>query len=126
MKVACAIIIDKGQFFVCQRPASKSLPYKWEFPGGKIEVFETKEECLLRELKEELCLDVKIIQSMGEFQHDYGSFAVTLFPFLCTIEFGAPVLTEHLAYKWVTCEQAWDLDLADADKPVLRHLQQIL
>jgi len=96
-----------------------SLPLKWEFPGGKIDPGESPEECLRRELLEELALDVKVGENLPQSTHTYLTFTVTLHPYICTIEAGEIVLHEHAAISWLPPEELYTLDWAEADLPVI-------
>lgn len=118
--VTCAIIERDGLVLAAQRSASMSLPLKWEFPGGKIDHGETPEECLRRELVEELGIRVKMGRRLPLTTHHYPEFTVTLHPFVCTIEKGEMVLHEHAAVAWLPPDELHSLDWAEADLPVLR------
>lgn len=96
------------------------LPLKWEFPGGKIDHGESAEECLRREIVEELGIAVSIEKSLPATSHEYPTFAVTLYPFVCSIESGEIVLLEHAATAWLTPEKLYSLDWAEADVPVIQ------
>lgn len=96
-----------------------SLPLKWEFPGGKIDQGETPEECLRRELVEELGICVHVGKQLPVSEHQYSAFAVTLHPFICTIESGNIVLHEHSAATWLPPSDLHILDWAEADIPVI-------
>ncbi len=98
-----------------------SLPLKWEFPGGKIEAGETAEECLIRELREELGVSVFIGSALSPATHCYPDFTVTLYPFTCRLTGGTVSMYEHHALKWVEPQQMSDLDWAAADLPVIRE-----
>jgi len=100
-----------------------SLPLKWEFPGGKIRPGESPEECLRREVLEELGISVDIHRPLTPTTHDYPSFSVTLYPFLCTIRHGTITLHEHAASAWLEPDRLQDLDWAAADLPVIEDYQ---
>jgi len=117
--VACAIIESAGQILAAQRSETMSLPLKWEFPGGKIEPGETAQECLHRELMEEMGISVHVGQQLPDSSHCYGDFAITLYPFICTLEEGYITLHEHKAVKWIGPEYLMDLDWAEADYPII-------
>ena len=121
LHVACAIIEQNGTVLTAQRSAAMSLPLKWEFPGGKIEAGETAEECLIRELREELGVSVFIGSALSPATHSYPDFTVTLYPFTCRLTGGAVSMYEHHALKWVEPQQMSDLDWAAADLPVIRE-----
>jgi 8-oxo-dGTP diphosphatase len=117
--VACAIIENGGKVLCAQRSESMSLPLKWEFPGGKIDGGESPEECLRRELVEEMGISVRVGKSLAPSTHQYPTFAVTLYPFICSIESGDIVLYEHAIIAWLLPEQLNTLDWAKADLPVI-------
>jgi 8-oxo-dGTP diphosphatase len=125
--VSCAIIKNEfGDVLVTQRSITMSLPLKWEFPGGKIEANETAEDCLIREIKEELNLNISIITSIEPSEYHYSTFSIRLIPFICLITSGEIKLTEHAVYCWLPTKELLNLDWAEADLPVLkRFLNQI-
>ena len=101
-----------------------SLPLKWEFPGGKIDEGESPEECLKRELNEELGIEVSVGQPLTATIHQYPSFSVTLYPFICEIISGEITLHEHSAMVWLAAEELNTLDWAEADAPVIGEYQR--
>lgn len=117
--VACAIIERDGQVLAAQRSASMSLPLKWEFPGGKIDPGETPEQCLRRELVEELDVVISVGPALAPTTHRYPAFTVTLYPFICSIAEGEITLAEHAAIAWLPPEDLLTLDWAEADAPIL-------
>lgn len=117
--VTCAIIERAGRVLATQRSAAMSMPHKWEFPGGKIDPGETAEECLRRELLEEIGIKARIGRSLPASTHQYPTFTITLHPFVCTIEEGEIVLHEHEALLWLEPGELLCLDWAEADIPVL-------
>jgi len=124
MHVACAIIEIKGKVLCTQRSVSMSLPLKWEFPGGKIDDGESPEECLRRELREELGIESSVGQARPVTTHRYPAFSVTLYPFICEIVSGKITLHEHRAMAWLPIEKLHTLDWAEADLPVIRAYQE--
>lgn len=101
------------------------LPLKWEFPGGKIEKDESANECLHRELKEELNIHVEIIKELEPsiFQYDFGS--IKLIPFIVKYNSGEIILSEHKTYRWIEKEELAFLDWALADIPILENFLKI-
>lgn len=95
------------------------MPLKWEFPGGKIRPDEKAEECLHREIFEELGIQISISTSLKPATHDYPTFTITLYPFICSIIAGTMKLHEHAAVTWLAPEELSILDWAEADLPVL-------
>jgi 8-oxo-dGTP diphosphatase len=120
--VTCALIVDdQGQLFTAQRSEAMSLPLKWEFPGGKIEVNETAEECLIREIHEELNIKIEIVSALPPNIHNYPTVTIQLIPFICKRLSGGLLLKEHADFKWLNRNELLDLDWAEADIPILNH-----
>jgi 8-oxo-dGTP diphosphatase len=114
--VTCAIIVSNNKILCVQRSALMSTPLKWEFPGGKIEEGESEEECLLREIHEELGLVVQITDRLEENIHHYHkNLSIRLIPFICKIAGGELSLKEHCQSKWLEKPDLLLLDWADAD-----------
>ena len=122
IRVTCAIIIRNYEVLVVQRSASMRLPLKWEFPGGKVERGETDEDCIKRELLEELNINIEVLGKMREFFYDYGDLQITLIPFLAILKSDHITLTEHVKYEWLPQEKLIDLDWAPADIAVVKEL----
>ena len=122
IQVSCAIITNaQKQVLVTQRSPLMPLPLKWEFPGGKIEENETAEECLIREIKEELNIDIEITGSLSPNDHQYPDKLIRLIPFICRQKIGEIVLKEHADYKWLDVKDLLDLDWAEADVPIVKR-----
>ncbi|QEM06764.1 (deoxy)nucleoside triphosphate pyrophosphohydrolase [Mucilaginibacter rubeus] len=122
IKVTCAIIVNAGGLvLVAQRSETMSLPLKWEFPGGKIEPGETAEACLIREIKEELHVDVEIVSSLPPNTHKYPNVTIQLIPFVCRITSAQVLLKEHRDFKWLPKDELLALDWAEADVPIVKH-----
>lgn len=119
LHVACAIIEQEGKVLAAQRSMAMTLPLKWEFPGGKIEKGESPEECLIRELHEELGVSVSICAALSPATHFYPDVTVTLYPFTCRLAGGTITLHEHQALTWLEPQRLAELDWAAADLPVI-------
>jgi 8-oxo-dGTP diphosphatase len=117
--VACAIILKEDKILVTQRSEKMSLPLKWEFPGGKIEHGEKADDCILREIKEELNIEIEIIEKLETKIFDYGNFSIKLVPFISNYVCGDLLLTEHKDSRWLSRTDLALLDWASADIPVL-------
>lgn len=117
--VACAIIEHKGKVLAAQRSESMNLPLKWEFPGGKQEPGETPAQCLFREVREELALEIAVGPALPIVLHSYDTFHVTLHPFVCSLLGGEITLHEHRAVAWMEPAHMLELDWAAADLPVI-------
>ena len=122
IEVVAAVIEKDDKIFCAQRNLAKSQGGKWEFPGGKIEVGETNEEALVREISEEFDTDIVVDKYIMTVEHDYPTFHITMHAYLCTLVKGDLVLKEHNDSTWVTKEELLTLDFADADKPIVNKL----
>ncbi|RPA65445.1 (deoxy)nucleoside triphosphate pyrophosphohydrolase [Aerococcus agrisoli] len=122
--VVGAILVRDGKILCAQRGGEKSLAYLWEFPGGKIETGETPQTALHRELTEELKIDVTVsgdIFDTTAYEYDFGR--VHLSTIICPLNAGVePVLTEHVAIKWLAPSELDQLDWAPADQPTVAKL----
>ncbi len=121
VKVPCAIIERGGRVLAAQRSAGGSLPMKWEFPGGKLEAGESEEEALVREIREELSVDIKIGDRLPVTDRDDGWRVIQLVPFVCQLATDEIVLTEHEQILWLLPDELPDLDWAEADLQVLQN-----
>lgn len=108
IQVACAILEKNGLVLAAQRSETMSLPLKWEFPGGKIEANESAAACLERALEEELGIGITILEALPPSDWSYPTFAITLHPFVCTMDGGQIRLAEHKEIRWVNPEQLWE------------------
>jgi 8-oxo-dGTP diphosphatase len=124
--VVCAIIEQDGLVLCALRSEHMSLPGKWEFPGGKLEVNELPEEALIREIKEELNIEIRIVEALPIAEHAYvPEKIIHLIPFRCAIVGNEkPIATEHSELRWVKRDVLPLLDWAAADVPiVLNYIQ---
>lgn len=121
IKVTCAIIQFGDKILVVQRSAHMRLPLKWEFPGGKVEVGESEEACILREIREELNIDIELVARHTPARFDYPDFSILLIPFTANYLRGTIKLAEHKQYLLLEKARLSALDWAEADLPVLEE-----
>lgn len=124
IQVVAAIIVHDNKILCVQRNENK-LEYiskKYEFPGGKIEEGETKEQTIKREIKEELRLDIHVESEFITVNHQYPDFSLTMYSFICSCENTLLTLTEHIDYKWLDKNNLAGLDWAAADVPIVDKL----
>ncbi len=98
----------------------------WEIPGGKLESGETPEQCIVREIKEELDTEIKVERVLGVVDYDYPNFHLTMYCILCTILSGKLELLEHEAARWLTKENLRSVDWLPADQLILDKIEEIL
>ncbi|MBN8706096.1 MAG: (deoxy)nucleoside triphosphate pyrophosphohydrolase [Bacteroidetes bacterium] len=122
--VTCAIIERGGLILAVQRKAGKHLSLKWEFPGGKIETGESAEHCIVREIREELSLEIGILSDGPEVFHQYDSTSIRMKSFRCQILDGIIRLNEHENFIWLKPAELNKLDWAEADVPIVRWMER--
>jgi 8-oxo-dGTP diphosphatase len=123
--VVGAVIWRDGKILCAQRGATKTLAYKWEFPGGKIERGESLEEALIREIQEEMNCDIDVGEQVEHTVHEYEFGIVHLTTFHCELVNGNLKLTEHIDIKWLEPKDLHTLDWAPADIPAIQKLQSL-
>jgi len=122
--VAAAVFSKDDSVLVARRAPRQHLEKKWEFPGGKIEPGETPEECLRRELKEELGVTVEVGDYVGESLFSYTDKNVRLLAYHVKHLSGDFSLTVHDRIEWVKIRNLGTVDLAEADIPIMCFLQE--
>jgi len=120
--VAAAIIYQDGKFLLTKRKFEAHQGGMWEFPGGKLEVEETLEQCLRRELQEEIGVEVTKLKPLSVFRHRYPDQEVELHFFSCSIFQGNPTPLECLEIAWVPRGELSSYVFPEADQPVLREI----
>lgn len=124
IEVVAAIIINNDKILCVQRGENK-LDYiskKYEFPGGKLEIGETKKEGIIREIHEELNMTIDPINEFLTVNHQYPDFNLTMHSFICSTDNPTVTLSEHVDYKWLSKEELIHLDWAAADIPIVNKL----
>ncbi len=125
IKVTYAIMVQDGKFLVTQRGDRMARASKWEFPGGKIEKDETSEECIVREIKEELNVYISISRWLEPVSHSYPDIRIRLIPCIAKIVSGKIELKEHSNFRWITKEELNEQDWSPADIPVAQQLTEL-
>mgnify|MGYP004707393343 FL=1 len=121
--VSAAIIMKDNKIFVTQRGYGEFKDW-WEFPGGKIEEGETPEECLKREIKEELKADINIDKYLCTVEYDYPNFHLKMECFICSLIYGHLELVEAEDAKFITKDQLDSIDFLPADLLVVKELKK--
>lgn len=125
VQVVAGIIKDKeNKIFIAQRNLKKSQGGLWEFPGGKIEVNESREHALIRELQEELDITVEVNKYVGEKTFEYPDKSINLIVFECKIISGEVKLEEHEDSKWVRIEELKNFKFSPADEFIVDILEK--
>ena len=120
LEVVAAIIKENDKYFTTQRGYGEYKGW-WEFPGGKIENGESKEEALKREIREELVTEIEIDRFITTVQFDYPEFHLIMHCFICHITAGQPQLLEAKAAKWLDKNDLASVEWLPADRAIL-HL----
>jgi 8-oxo-dGTP diphosphatase len=125
IEVVAAVIIDNNKYMCVQRGTNSKiyLSEKWEFPGGKIEGNENHTEALVREIQEELNMQIEPLNHIITVDHTYPDFQLVMHAYLSKIIDGEPELTEHLDLKWLSVDLLSSLDWAAADIPIVKKIQ---
>ena len=122
IEVVAAIIHDaEGRIFATQRGYG-DMKDGWEFPGGKMELGETPEEALKREILEELDTRIDVERLLTTVDYDYPKFHLTMHCFICSIESGSLTLKEHEAARWLKLSDIYSVDWLPADRVVVDEL----
>ncbi len=120
LQVTCAIICDGARVLCTQRGPRMSLPGEWEFPGGKIEPGESPEACIVREIEEELNLQIRLVERGPSALHPYKpGELLELIPFVATCEGGHLHLREHAQARWCAVDELAELAWAQADVAIV-------
>ncbi len=117
-----AAVIHRGDEYLAVERGYGEFQGKWEFPGGKIEQGEHREEALIREIKEELEADIRIEKFLCTVEYTYETFHLTMHCYLCTVDEHSLVYHEHSAHRWVKKDSFSSVDWLPADIEVLSHL----
>lgn len=124
--VGAIIENETGKILCALRGPEMTLPNFWEFPGGKIEEGETKEEALKREIQEELGCTIEVFDQIEDTTYEYEKFIVRLETFMSKVISGTPTLSEHAEIRWVSREELPSLNWAPADIPAIEKLTNLI
>ena len=122
-EVSAAIIIRDQKVLMARRAAGESLAGFWEFPGGKREADETISDCLIREIREELALNIEVLGEFGVSDYQYPGGEIRLIGLLAEIKNGEISMTVHDAVEWIELRKVLDYKLAPADIPLAEKLR---
>ena len=123
IKVVAAIIQNENKILATKRGYGEFINM-WEFPGGKIESGETKEDALIREIKEELNIKINIDKFALDIEYQYPNFYLFMSCFMCSIKEGSIELLEHNDAKWITKEELDSLNWLPADIEAINYLKE--
>ncbi len=125
---AVALIDADDRVLIAQRPKGKSMAGLWEFPGGKVAAYETPEEALIRELKEELGIDVSenCLAPFTFASHTYEKFHLLMPLYICRVWDGSVSSCEGQSFKWVQAQRLSDYPMPPADEPLCAMLRDYL
>ncbi|MBQ9060130.1 MAG: (deoxy)nucleoside triphosphate pyrophosphohydrolase [Firmicutes bacterium] len=124
LNVVAAILFDRGRVFATQRGYG-DFKDGWEFPGGKIEPGERPQEALVREIREELGVEIEVGRLLHTVDCDYPDFHLHMQCYVCTILFGQLQLREHEAARWLGPSELWSVDWLPADVEVVREIEEM-
>ena len=125
VEVSAALVFRAGKLLITQRHAKSHLGGLWEFPGGKRELGETFEQCLVREIREELGVEITVGELFEEIAHDYPEKSVHLKFFICKIISGEPQPLDCAAVKWIEKPELAGHEFPAADAQLLERLRSL-
>jgi len=126
IEVSAGLVFRDGKLLITQRHAAAHLGGLWEFPGGKREPSETFEQCLIRELREELGIEVEVGELLESLTHDYPEKSVHLKFFRCRCERSEPQLLGCADFKWIGREELANYRFPAADARLLQRIQNAM
>lgn len=122
IEVGCAVIFKEGMLLIAQRKLDDSLGGYWEFPGGKRHDHESLEECLIREVQEELGVEVKPRQFLRRTEHKYPDRHLVLYFYLCDWVSGHPVTHDCHDFRWIEPKDLRQFQFPPADEDIIKDL----
>jgi 8-oxo-dGTP diphosphatase len=124
VEVAAGLVYREGRYLIARRNPGVHLAGFWEFPGGKCEAGETLEECLRRELFEELGIRIEVPTPFQIVRHEYDEKIVELHFFHCRIESGQAAAIECAEIRWVSPHELDNFEFPPADRPIIEALRR--
>jgi mutator protein MutT len=126
LEVSAGLIFHNGKLLITQRNTNAHLGGLWEFPGGKLEPHETFEQCLVREIREELGIEISVDELFEEITHAYAEKTVHLKFFICKLISGEPQPLGCAAFKWIEKSELRDFEFPAADARLLEKLKAFI
>lgn len=123
IKVVAAVIEKDGKFLICKRGPGGNCPFLWEFPGGKIEPGETPFEAIIREIREELCLEIEPEEIFCEYPFSYPEKDIYFYFIRSKIVSGKTVLNFHEEARWIKPYAQAVFEFCPADIPAVQKLE---
>lgn len=124
-KIGVAVVYNQeDQILIDRRPVKGLMGGLWEFPGGKIELGETPQDCIKREIQEELALEVMVEEHLITIEHDYSEFKVTLIVHLCRYVGGEPQPLGCEEIRWVNINNLLDYTFPEANQKIIQAIKQ--
>ena len=124
IKVVAGLILQNNKLLICQRPNFKDHPLKWEFPGGKIKNDETNEEALIREINEELSINIINFEELISYNFNYKDLNKKVFIYFYLVNnFSGKVLKNfHKELKWIEIKDIREYDFLEGDLKIIDHI----
>ena len=125
LKVTAALLMKQGKVFIAKKSPLDKRANQWEFPGGKIDPGETPEDCLVRELREEFQIEIKIDSFFAENLYTHSNGRILVMAYLCSWISGKINPTEHVEYQWVFPAELDKYDFVTSDLPIADKLRSV-
>lgn len=124
-KVVAAVIEEGGKLLIAKRKSNDPAESRWEFPGGKIESGETPQECLKREIEEELSIHINVGEFIMTNVYSFHDFTIELSAYFAKWVSGLIRLNDHEEIAWVSPEQLEVYDISPADQPIAKRIIEL-
>jgi len=124
LKVSAALIRKRKEFIICQRKEKDRFALLWEFPGGKCRKNESFKECIEREIKEELGIEIKVEKLLGIFKDEDKNLKICVHLFLSSIKKGIPTPCDCKDFSWITLKEVKKYKFAPLDRKILLFLER--